>query len=512
MNKNNHQGLPQYPASYWRDSVQLPTFSKYTEDIIVDVAIIGAGITGITTAYLLIKEGIKVALIDAGEILNGTTGHTTAKVTAQHGLIYDELIAHFGTDATRLYYEVNAAAIKQMKAIINELHIDCEWEAQSAYLYTNDDTYMKKLEKEIQAYQRLGINGEYIDSIPLNEVPSKAAVVMPEQAQFHPLKYLQPLVQYIVDNGGLIFEHTTAVEVEESDTTLVRFRNGQHIACQNVIAASHYPFYDGLGFYPTRMYAERAYIVAAKTKRVFPEGMYISAESPTRSLRYTIMDGEKVVLFVGEGHKTGQGIQTHKHYEALRDFAEQTYGIEQIMYRWSAQDLYTLDKLPFIGPVTESKDNVLIATGFRKWGMTNGTAAAHLLRDLVLKKENPYAEVVTPSRFKADPSVKKFVSVNVDVAKHLVAGKLEYPLRSPDDLVEDEGAVVNVAGKRAGAYKDPDGELYVVDTTCTHLGCEVEWNSGDRTWDCPCHGSRFSITGDIINGPAEDPLPMIDME
>lgn len=511
--QHNQQEMPQFPQSYWRDSVKFPQFERYRENLEVDVAIIGAGITGITTAFLLLKEGLKVAVIDAGEILNGTTGHTTAKVTAQHGLIYDELIAHFGIDQTRHYYEANAATIKQISEIIHDLNIDCDWTDEEAYLFTNSEQDVAKLENELRAYEKLGIPGELVQSMPVKEVNFKTALRMKSQAQFHPLKYLQKLVTYIVENGGLLFEHATAVEVEQTNgKTSVRFRNGQRIGCQYVVQSTHYPFYDGLGFYPTRMYAERSYIVAAKTTRIFPEGMYVNVEKPTRSLRYTMINGEKIVLFAGENHKTGQGISTYAHYEALRDFAEETYGVEQILYRWSAQDLTTLDKLPYIGQVTSGKENVFIATGFRKWGMTNGTAAAHLLRDLIIKKDNPYGGVVTPSRFTADPSVKEFISTNVDVAKHLIAGKLEYPLRSPDDLTEDEGAVVNVDGKRAGAYKDPDGKLFIVDTTCTHLGCEVEWNSGDRTWDCPCHGSRFSIVGDIINGPAEQPLKKIDGE
>lgn len=509
---HNEQGMPQFPQSYWRNSVELPKFEQYRDNLEVDVAIIGAGITGLTAAYLLLKEGLTVAIIEAGDILSGTTGHTTAKVTAQHGLIYDELIAHFGEEKARLYYEANATAIKQISDIINELQIECDWTKEDAYLFTNSEEYIKQLENEFRAYEKLGITGELVQSMPMKEVNWKAALRLKNQAQFHPLKYLQQLVSSIVENGGLIFEQTTALDVVQEQSTIVKLRNNRAIACQYVIQSSHYPFFDGLGFYPTRMYAERSYVIAAKTKRVFPEGMYINAENPTRSLRYTMINGEKIVLFGGESHKTGQGISTYKHYEALRDFAEETYGVEQVLYRWSAQDLITLDKLPYIGSVTSDKENIFVATGYRKWGMTNGTAAAHLLRDLIIKRDNPYGEVVTPSRFTADPSVKEFIRTNVDVAKHLIAGKLEYPLRNPEDLVEDEGAVVNVNGKRAGAYKDPDGKLFIVDTTCTHLGCEVEWNSGDRTWDCPCHGSRFSIVGDIINGPAEQPLKRVEVD
>ncbi|MBA4538553.1 FAD-dependent oxidoreductase [Bacillus aquiflavi] len=501
--------MTQFPQSYWTDSVNFKKFPALSENLEVDVAVVGGGITGITTAYLLIKEGLKVALIDAGSILNGTTGHTTAKITAQHGIIYDEIISHFGEEIARLYFQANNEALQFIRNIVKEKEIDCDFTDEDAYIYTNDSQSINKLINESNAYEKIGINGDLIESIPL-DIPIKSALVMKNQAQFHPLKYLKVLVNEITENGGLIFEDTTAVDVDYSEKTLVKMRNGHHIACDYVAVCSHYPFYDGLGFYPTRMYSERSYLMAVKTKNPFPGGMYISAEDPKRSLRDTVINGEKILLVGGENHKTGQGISTIRHYEALRDFAQQTFGIETMLYRWSAQDLTTLDKIPYVGRITNEKENVLVATGYRKWGMTNSTAAAQIIRDIIVGKENPFIDVYTPSRFKADPSVKNFIKTNIDVAKHLIEGKLEYPLRTADELNHDEGSVVNVNGRRAGAYKDEKGQLYIVDTTCTHLGCELEWNSGDRTWDCPCHGSRFSIIGEVVEGPAEQPLKRIE--
>lgn len=506
--KNNQQ-MPKFPEPYWRSSVQLPSFPVLQEDIAADVAIVGGGISGITTAYLLVKEGVKVVLIDAGEILNGTTGHTTAKITAQHGLIYNELINHFGVEKAKLYYEANNDALQWIKQTINNHQIDCDFQEDDAYIYTNDTNYFQQLNDEMKAYEKLGIDSEFVTSIPI-DVQMKAAIKMKNQAQFHPLKYLQVLVDYIVDHGGQIFEHTTAIDVDENEKMHVITRNGKKIKCDYVLACSHFPFYDGLGFYPTRLYAERSYIIAAKTEKKFPGGMYINAEKPTRSLRNAMINDEQVVLFAGENHKTGQGISTIRHYEALEQFAKQTLGMKAFLYRWSAQDLTTLDKIPYIGEITTGEPRILIATGYRKWGMSNGTAAARLLSDMILKRENRYVDLYTPKRFSTDPSVKTFLKENIDVAKHLIEGKLEYPLRTTDELSNDEGAVVQVNGKRAGAYKDEHGKLYIVDTTCTHLGCEVEWNSGDRTWDCPCHGSRYSIVGDIIDGPAEKPLQRIE--
>jgi Rieske Fe-S protein len=254
------------------------------------------------------------------------------------------------------------------------------------------------------------------------------------------------------------------------------------------------------------MYADRSYILACKTDDDYPGGMYISADNPTRSIRSVELDGEKGVLIAGESHKTGQGGNTQEHYSALEKFAEQHFTVKEVVNRWSAQDLITLDKVPYIGRLTQGEQNVLVATGFKKWGMTSGVLAAKLLRDYVLERENEYHEVFSPSRFYADPSLKEFIKTNADVAGHLFKGKLQTPAKTYEHLSNDEGGVIQFKGQRAGGYKDDEGNVHIVDTTCTHLGCETEWNEGDRTWDCPCHGSRFSTTGDVIEGPAEKPL------
>lgn len=503
------KGMPQLPEPYWRDSITPPAFPKLTEDIKADAAIIGGGISGVTTAYLLAKEGLKVVLLDAGPLLNGTTGHTTAKITAQHDLIYNEFVNQVGEEKAKLYYQANTDALQFIKGLVEEHKIECAFSEQDAYIYTNSDSYISKLNDEFAAYEKLGIKGELVTQIPL-PLPIKSAIVMRKQAQFHPLQYLTSLVQIFTNSGGVIYENTTADTVEEDAQMKVRTREGHTITCDHVISCSHFPFYEGMGFYFSRMHAERSYVLGIRSEKNYPGGMYLSAEEPKRSVRYTTTNrGENLILIGGESHKTGQGICTIKHYEALQAFAENTFGIQEIPYRWSAQDLVTLDKIPYIGQISSGKQNIYVATGYRKWGMSHGTAAALLIRDLILKHENPYRELYTPSRFDAVPDLKNFIVQNTDVAKHLIAGKLEIVYRRPEDLTNGEGAVVTVDGKRAGAYKDEQGTLHIVDTTCTHMGCELEWNLGERSWDCPCHGSRFSITGDVMEGPAKKPLKKI---
>jgi Rieske Fe-S protein len=239
--------------------------------------------------------------------------------------------------------------------------------------------------------------------------------------------------------------------------------------------------------------------------------MYVSVDDPVRSLRYTPVNGKNLIIIGGENHKTGHSPDTLEHYEVLANFAEKTVGIEEFKYRWSTQDLVTIDKLPYICPITADKPTILVATGYRKWGMTNGTTAAQLLADLILDRENPYRDLFSPSRkLQGDPSIKRVVSYNTAVAGQLLKGKLEFVDKSPEDLNPDEGAVVMANGKRAGAYRDLEGKLHIVDTTCQHMGCECEWNSGDRTWDCPCHGSRYTYDGIVIEGPTRKPLKKID--
>ncbi|TVY09256.1 FAD-dependent oxidoreductase [Paenibacillus cremeus] len=500
--------LPQFPESYWRASSSFPEFPKLTGSIEADVAIVGAGISGITTAYLLSKQGLSVVLIEAGRILSGTSGHTTAKVTAQHDLIYDELISNFGVEQAALYYEANWEALSFIKQTVQEQQIACDFTEEDAYVYTSSDEYIAKLAAEFKAYQNLHIPGAFVKQTPL-PFPTKAAIIMKNQARFNPIPYLLHLLEQAAAHGVQIFENTTAISVEKGDRTAVVTSEGHTITCKHVVSCSHFPFIDGLSFYFARMHSERSYVLGVKTAQDYPGGMYLSAEDPKRSIRATTYNGTKMVLIGGENHKTGQGICTIQHYEALKQFAREHFGLERICYRWSAQDLITADKLPFIGQTTADSPQILVATGYKKWGMTTGTAAALLLERLVLGKESRYRELFSPVRFHLDPSLKTMIVQNADVAKHLVAGKLELLHHTPEELANDEGAVVKVNGSRAGAYRDPQGTLHIVDTTCTHMGCEVEWNHGERTWDCPCHGSRFSYKGEVLEGPAKRPLKVL---
>ncbi|QKE73614.1 FAD-dependent oxidoreductase [Arthrobacter citreus] len=506
--KIDFNGLPTHSKPLWRSGLNIPTFEPYNDDGEFDVVIVGAGITGITTAYFLTQAGMKVALLEANKIINGTTGHTTAKVTAQHDLIYDELIQHFGLEKTKIFYQTTKNAMDFIKKYSNDNQIDCNFEIQDATLYTTSDDYVRNLEKELKAYESLGIDsfGSVKTLLPFD---TKYSITMRDQAQFHPMKYLIHLLKESIENGLKVYEETVVINVETGDCPVVVTQSGRKIKCKHVVSASHFPFYDGNQMFFTKLHADRSYALAAKVKTAYPGGMYISADNPKRSLRSIKYNNEELVIIGGESHKTGVETRTMTFYENLKLFGEETFGIEDIKFRWSAQDLITLDKMPYIGRLSSKNQNIYVATGFRKWGMTTGTVSAQLISNLILEKEAVDAEVFSPSRFQADPSIKHFLMQNIDVAKHLIEGKLEPASRKIEELYNDEGSVVTLDGKRVGAYKDVNGKVHCVDTTCTHLGCEVEWNNGEKSWDCPCHGSRFSIYGEVLEGPADQPLKQV---
>lgn len=497
------------PKSYWISSTGGTNYPVLNEDIKVDILIIGGGLVGISTAYLLEKEGFKMAILESNRIGQSTTGHTTAKITSQHNLIYNKIQNQLGMELAQQYAEANEYAIHKIKRIIDENKIECDYISQSAFVYTQEENYIQKIIDEVEAASSLGIKASYIEEIPFS-IPIKAAVQFDNQAQFHPLKYLHALAKQIHSSDNInIFEKSGVVDIEEDGDYIVTTTNGKKVTAEKVIIASHYPFYNKHGMYYARIYPERSYIVAVKAKEKYPGGMYINAEQPNRSLRHQDSPDGELILIVGENHRTGQSKDTTKHYEALVDFAKDIFTIESIPFRWSTQDGTTLDGIPYVGNFTANTPNMYVATGFGKWGMTNSTVSAMILRDLIVKGESPWQDVYNPSRQTIIASTKQFVKGSLNVAGQLLEGKLS-PSPSPKsiEIKRGEGRVIEANGKRTGAYRDEQGQLHLVNTTCTHMGCELNWNSAERSWDCPCHGSRFSYKGEVIEGPAVKPLDM----
>jgi glycine/D-amino acid oxidase-like deaminating enzyme/nitrite reductase/ring-hydroxylating ferredoxin subunit len=502
---NNLDVFSSYHEPYWLASVDRPEYAPLKEDLNVDVAIVGGGLVGITSALLLKNKGLNVAVIESTKIANGTTGHTTAKITSQHGLIYDKIISKFGEEKARQYAEANEAAIHFIENLVKEKNIDCDFCHQASYVYTQSEDYVEKIEKEVKAASKLGLKASYETKLEL-PFDIKAAIKFDNQAQFHPIKYLLTIAKEIPGDGSYIFEGTKVIDVENGeDSCAVVTSGGNRVTAAKVIIASHFPCYDGLGMYFARQYAEKSYVLGVKIKEKFPGGMYVNAENPARSLRSQKYENDEIVLVGGEHHKTGSEKLTNVHYDNLGKFAKETFDLQGILYRWSTQDYMTADHVPYVGHLTSKTENIFVATGFGKWGMTNSTAAAKIITDLITKGESPWAPVYNPSRFDIIASGAKLASMNLEVAETLVGGKLA-PAPKDVEIKNGEAKVINMDGEKVGAYRDEQGQLHVVDITCTHLGCELVWNEAEKTWDCPCHGSRFTYEGDNVEGPAFNPL------
>lgn len=491
--------------SYWISTTQQTNYPSLDQNIKTDILIVGGGITGLTNAFLLRKEGLDVVVIDSSRIAYSTSGHTTAKITSLHGLKYTKLVEQLGPTGAQKYADINENAIKLIEDIINDNKISCDFSRQPSFVYTQEDKYVQKIEDEVKTAESLGLPASFETSLLL-PFEIKGAVCFHNQAQFHPRKYLLQLADLFVKNGGHIFENTTALDIHEDRECKTSTRNGFSILSSKVIIASHFPFYDGGGFYSARMYAERSYGLAVKADVKVPRGMYISYEEPIRSVRtHPCGDNGQVLIFSGEHHKTGKDECENDHYKNLIKYAEETYSATEVLNRWSAQDYTVMNEIPYIGPITNKKLNILIATGYQKWGMTTGTVSAMIIKDILTKGYNEAEEVFRPSRYKLIDSAKNFVKENLDVVENLISGKIQHPPKE-FQLELGEGKAVTYNGKRAGAYRDMEGNYFIIDTTCKHLGCEVHWNSAEKSWDCPCHASRYSFDGTVLEGPALKPL------
>ncbi len=487
------KGFSKEPESYWIASTDTTIYPALEEDVTVDVAVIGGGVTGITTGYLLKKEGQTVAVVDANRIGDGTTGHTTAKITSQHDLIYDKLITRIGKDKAKLYAESNEAAIQLIAKVVEENNIDCDLQWENAYVYTQSNDNVEEIKKEVKAAQSLGIKASFAEKLPL-PFPTKAAVQFEGQAQFHPRKYLLSVAGNIAKDGSHIFENTKAISIKGGNKCTVTMENGKKITASKVVIATHYPFSNIRGLYVLKIFPERTYAITVKAKSKFPGGMYINVELPTRSLRSVPLDdGQELILIVGESHKTGQGEDFNMHYKNLIDFANQNFDVEEILYRWSAQDYMTTDDIPIIGNITANEPNIFVATGFKKWGITTSAVSAMILKDLIIGNQNPWAEIYDPSRFTELDTMWNTIEKDLNAIKN------------------GEGKVITVGERNMGAYKDDKGKIYLININCAHMGCELKWNNAEKTWDCPCHGSRYSSIGDVVDGPALMPLEKIEI-
>ncbi len=426
--------------SIWTQTEQLPPFDKLRSDLKTDVLIIGGGLAGVLCAYKLARAGVDYALVEADRICRGITRNTTAKITSQHGLIYDKLIRKFGIERTRLYLEANQGALAEYNALCKD--IPCDFEEKDSFVYSLDDR--KKLDRELEALDKLGFRAEFAADIPL-PFPTAGAIKFPCQAQFHPLKFLAAISKDL-----RIFEHTKVLELGPGKAVT----DGGNISACKIIVATHFPLLNKHGGYFLKLYQRRSYVLALESASDV-RGMYVDENE--RGLSFRNYGGQ--LLLGGSSHRTGKG---GGGWQELEHFACRNYPDARITARWAAQDCMTLDGVPYIGLYSKGTTGLYVVTGFSKWGMTSSLAAASVLTDLLLGRKNPYAEMFSPSRTMLRPQ--------------LAANMLEAVL----------------------------GLLTPTTPRCPHMGCALKYNAAEHSWDCPCHGSRFREDGVLIDNPAAD--------
>ncbi len=469
-----------------------------------DVLIVGGGLCGLLTAYRLTENtDIRVCVIEAGELCGGATAHTTAKITAQHGLLYDRLMKGLGRERTWLYAQANQGAVEEYISLAAQLGAACELQQCASILYTTRNDGRRALEREAEACLRAGLS---VHLEKQTELPFAIAgsLWMEGQACFHPLHFVQALIERLLQNGVQLFPHTEALHPREGmrDGRVHTTRGA--VKADTVVVASHFPFMDKPGFYFARVWQERSYVLALRGVPAI-QNLYLGVDDEGYSFR----PWEHGILFGGGGHKSGhEGMQ--RHYEVLEAACGVWYPRREVVAQWSAQDCMTHDGIPYIGRYRQAEASwnarVFVATGFNKWGMTTSMVAADLLRDAVLERKNEAQEVFSPSRFNPGMKAKSFLTETADMLANYIGGYVELAADVTKELPVGEGRVVTVEGRTVGAYKDTDGTVYTVNPVCSHMGCVLEWNRDECSWDCPCHGSRYDYTGRLLNGPAVQPL------
>ncbi len=485
--------------SLWLDGLPTSPRTRPAPEGEFDVAVIGGGITGITTALLLKRAGARVAVIEAVSVGSGVTGATTAKVTALQSTVLSQIRKRHGEDAAGVYAQAGAAAVEQVATLVGELGIDCDLARRPAATYAAEESDMASVTAEHEAAVAAGLPAELVED-PGLPYPVAGAVHLAGQLELHPVRYVRGLAEALDGDGSVVLEGIRALGVDDGAPCRVK-TSGPTIAAQHVVVATHYPLLDR-GLFFARLEPQRSYCVAARVKGAPPRVMAISAGSPTRSIRSHV----DLLIVGGEGHTVGAREATPERFAALEAFAREHWDVEEITHRWSAQDPVPYDSLPVVGPYVPGSSRLFVASGFMKWGLTSGTFAAMILRDRIGGEDNPWAATFAPNRVSLR-SAPKLAEMNARVGVDFVGDRLKPgEAGSEDDVPPGEARVVRNGLARTGVYRDEAGDLHAVSLRCTHLGCLLRFNAAETSWDCPCHGSRFDVDGRVLEGPAVDPL------
>jgi glycine/D-amino acid oxidase-like deaminating enzyme/nitrite reductase/ring-hydroxylating ferredoxin subunit len=502
--------MPEHTRTIWGlDHDTAPRHPPLLGEVRVDVAVVGGGITGVTAACLLARAGKRVAIIEARRLGAGETGRTTAHLTSAIDQRYRSITGKFGSDGARAVFESQESAITRIESLVRELSIDCQFERLPGYLYAEHPREVEQLEQEAAACEQLGIPAQLTDSTPL-PFPVRRALHFPAQARFHPLRYLQALAQDFAGRGGRIFEQSPVLEVSEGEPCRVVTADGTVLA-DHVIVAAHVPAFNRV-FLHTKIAAYRTYVVAARLPDSGPVGLFWDMQDPyhyTRTHREAA--GTTWLIVGGEDHKVGQDPEPETRFDRLEGYLRTRFGERLVVdERWSGQIIEPVDGLPYIGRNALSS-RIYVATGYAGQGITSGTLAGMILTDEVMGQPNPYATLYDATRIKPLAGAREFVRENVDFPTRLVTDRLRRHDQAAASLPPGEGAVMTLNGERVAVYRSPGGELHALSPVCTHLGCLVGWNAAEKSWDCPCHGSRFDPAGQVLNGPAVTPLEARDL-
>jgi glycine/D-amino acid oxidase-like deaminating enzyme/nitrite reductase/ring-hydroxylating ferredoxin subunit len=490
-------------SSLWTETTNLPQFPVLEDDLDTDVAVIGGGISGVTAALILARAGKRVALVEARRLGSGETGHTTAHLTEIIDTRYHVLESKFGKDGAALAAASSRAAIQRMEAFVHELAIDCSFARVPAFLFARNESQRLELAQELESLERVGTEAAWADTLPL-PLETAGAVRVGHQARVHPLEYLRGLASAFTEAGGMVFEGTRLLDVDDGSPCRVTTTGGV-ITAKDVLVLTNSPVSSKFAFH-TKTAPYRTYAMALRLRHAFPDALFWDMDDPYHYVRKQESRHGSFVIVGGEDHKTGQREDSAASYEALGEWAATHFGPLEIASRWSGQVIEPADGLPFIGKNADD-EHIYTATGYTGNGMTFGTLAAMMLSDAVLGQKSPWAELYDSNRKKPLAQAREFVVENLNVASRMVKDRfVPKEIDSADDIPRGEGRLVRAHGKILAVYRDDAGETHVRSGVCTHLGCVVRWNDAERSWDCPCHGSRFDVDGAILNGPATAPL------
>jgi glycine/D-amino acid oxidase-like deaminating enzyme/nitrite reductase/ring-hydroxylating ferredoxin subunit len=512
--------------SVWMATAEVPEQSALAENIECDVCIVGAGIAGMTTAYLLAREGRRVVVLDDGPIGGGMTERTTAHLVVALDDRYYELERLHGEKGARLAAESHGAAVDRIESIVAEEKIDCDFERLDGYLFAPPDESKQPLEDELKAAHSAGLSLiEMVDRAPIKDFDTGKALRFPRQAQFHPTKYLSGLARAIKRDGGKIFTGTHASKIKGGERARIETDDGHIVTANAVVVATNTPVNDRFVIH-TKQAPYITYVIGARVPRgAVEKALYWDTPDPYHYVRiqsgpFEEIEGEEgiieagdydILIVGGEDHKTGQEEgSANKRYGWLERWTRTRFPvIEDIVFRWSGQVMEPVDGLAFIGRNPLDDDNVFIATGDSGNGMTHGTIAGILLTDLILGRENEWATLYDPSRITLRSAVD-FAKENLNVAAQYTDLVTPGDIDSADEIKPGEGAVIRRGLSKVAVYRDEQNILHERSAVCVHLGCIVNWNTEEKTWDCPCHGSRYDAEGKVIQGPANSDLPPVE--